>query len=107
MDLVDLLITLNFVIVATLLIAAFSLLVYLLAYYFRSRSARGAAWLLTSVFAVYLGDLILFFVESPASAERWLRGQWLGIAVAPAAYAHLTDALLERTGSLSAARRWA
>lgn len=107
MDLLDVLITLNFVIVVALLIAAFSLLVYLLAYYFRSRSARGAAWLLASVFAVYLGDLILFFAESPASAERWLRGQWLGIAVAPAAYAHLTDALLERTGSLSTARRWA
>jgi len=107
MDPLGLLIQINFVIVAALLIAAFSLLVYLLAYYFQSRSARGAAWLLASVFIVYLGDLVLFFVEDPRSAERWLRLQWLGIAIAPAAYAHLTDALLERTGSLSPWRRWA
>ncbi|MCS7251196.1 MAG: hypothetical protein NZ572_01945 [Thermoflexus sp.] len=107
MDLLGLLIQINFVIVAALLIAAFSLLIYLLTYYFRSRSARGAAWLLVSVFTVYLGDLILFFVEDPGAAERWLRLQWLGIAIAPAAYVHLTDALLERTGSFSPWRRWA
>lgn len=107
MDPLDLLIQINFVIVAALLIASFSLLVYLLAYYFRSRSARGAAWLLVSVFVVYLGDLVLFFVSDPRSAERWLRLQWLGIAITPAAYAHLTDALLERTGSFSSWRRWA
>ncbi|MCS7350180.1 histidine kinase N-terminal 7TM domain-containing protein [Thermoflexus sp.] len=107
MDPLELLIQINFVIVAALLIAAFSLLIYLLTYYFRSRSARGAAWLLASVFTVYLGDLILFFIEDPHSAERWLRLQWLGIAITPAAYAHLTDALLERTGSFSPWRRWA
>jgi len=107
MDPLELLLQINFVIVASLLIASFSLLIYLLAYYFRSRSARGAAWLLASVIAVYLGDLVLFFVGDPHSAERWLRLQWLGIAIAPAAYAHLTDALLERTGSFSPWRRWA
>ncbi len=107
MDPLELLIQANFVIVAALLIAAFSLLIYLLAYYFRSRSARGAAWLLVSVLTVYLGDMVLFFVGDPRSAERWLRLQWLGIALAPAAYAHLTDALLERTGSFSPWRRWA
>lgn len=106
-DPLDLIIQINFVIVAALLIAAFSLLVYLLAYYFQSRSARGAAWLLASVSIVYLGDLVLFFVADPRSAEPWLRLQWLGIAIAPAAYAHLTDALLERTGSFSPWRRWA
>jgi len=106
-DLLDLIIQINFVIVAALLIAAFSLLVYLLAYYFQSRSARGAAWLLASVSIVYLGDLVLFFVADPRSAEPCLRLQWLGIAIAPAAYAHLTDALLERTGSFSPWRRWA
>ncbi len=107
MDLLDTLIQINFVIVAALLIAAFSLLAYLFAYYFRSRSARGTAWLLFSVFTVYLGDLVLFFVGDPRAAEPWLRLQWLGIALAPAAYAHLTDALLERTGSFSRGRRWA
>lgn len=107
MDPLGLLLSINFVIVSALLIAAFSLLAYLLTYSFRSRSARGAAWLLVSVLAVYLGDLILFFVEDPRAAERWLRLQWLGIAIAPAAYAHLTDALLERTGSFSPWRRWA
>lgn len=107
MEPLELLIQINFIIVAALLIASFSLLVYLLAYYFRSRSARGAAWLLISVFTVYLGDLVLFFVGDPRAAEPWLRLQWLGIAIAPAAYAHLTDALLERTGSFSPWRRWA
>jgi archaellum component FlaG (FlaF/FlaG flagellin family) len=68
-DPLDLIIQINFVIVAALLIAAFSLLVYLLAYYFQSRSARGAAWLLASVSIVYLGDLVLFFVADPRSAE--------------------------------------
>ncbi len=107
MDPLEALIQINFIIVAALLIAAFSLLAYLLAYYFRSRGARGAAWLLFSVFTVYLGDLVLFFVGDPRAAERWLRLQWVGIALAPAAYAHLTDALLERTGSFSRRRRWA
>jgi hypothetical protein len=51
------------------------------------------------VMLVYLGDLLLFSVPNMAAAERWLRFQWIGIAFAPAAYLHFSDALLQTTNA--------
>ena len=45
------------------------------------------------------------FSPDLASAEIWLRGQWLGIAYAPAAYVHVSHTLLTLTGLTSRGRR--
>jgi hypothetical protein len=56
---------------------------------------------------VYLCDAILALVEVRPAAEWWLRVQWVGIACIPAAYLHLSDALLATTGLERPRGRWA
>ncbi|MGQ9681159.1 MAG: histidine kinase N-terminal 7TM domain-containing protein [Anaerolineae bacterium] len=86
-------------------IVAFSLLAYILSHNWRSPVARAYAALLSFVLIVYAGDIILANVDALASAETWLRLQWLGIAFVPAAYLHLSDGLLCTTGAYSRWRR--
>jgi hypothetical protein len=40
----------------------------------------------------------LYAVETPLAAERWLKFQWIGIALVPAAYIQFSDAVLRTTG---------
>lgn len=84
-------------------IVAFSLLAYIASHNLRSSVARAFCNLLTFVFIVYAGDVILANVETLAAAAPWLRLQWLGIAFVPAAYLHLSESLLRTTGSFP---RW-
>ncbi|MBN1889670.1 MAG: hypothetical protein JW850_16865 [Thermoflexales bacterium] len=103
-NLVDILALLNLILSAAIVITSFSLLAYILIYNLRSSVARAFCALLACVMLVYLGDLLLFSVPDLAVAERWLRFQWLGIAFAPAAYLHFSDALLHTTNARSAWR---
>ncbi len=98
---VDVLALLNLILSSAIVITSFSLLAYILIYNLRSSVARAFCALLACVMVVYLGDLLLFSVTDLPSAERWLRFQWLGIAFAPAAYLHFSDALLRTTNARS------
>jgi hypothetical protein len=86
-------------------IVAFSLLLYNLTYNRGERVIRASAVLLACVTIIYVGDVFVALTPSTISAEFWLRVQWLGMAVAPAALFHLSDALLSTTGLVSRGRR--
>ena len=104
-EIVDTLALINLILSAAIVITSFSLLAYILVYNLRSSVARAFSALLACVLIVYFGDLILFMATQPASAERWLRFQWVGIAFVPAAYLHFSDALLRTTNVHSRWRR--
>ncbi len=92
------LVLVNQVLSATVVLTSFSLLLYLLMHNFRSRVARAFCALLVFVLFVYAGDIVLYAVETPLAAERWLKFQWIGIAFVPAAYLQFSDAVLRTTG---------
>ena len=93
----------NQVLAATVVLTAFSLLIYLLTHNFRSPVARAFCALLSSVLIVYAGDVVLY-EASVSSVERWLKFQWIGIALAPAAYLHFSAAVLRTTNLRSRTR---
>ena len=96
-NLVNILIFLNVALSSVLVILAFSLLAYTLTYNFLNAVARRFAFLLACVAITYASDVALNRVVSPASANRWLRFQWVGIAMLPAAYYLFSLALLHAT----------
>jgi hypothetical protein len=87
----------NVALSSIVVILAFSLLAYTLTYNFRSKVARWFAFLLFCVALVYSGDVALDRVVSAESAGRWLRLQWLGIALLPAASYQFSAAVLQAT----------
>ena len=54
---------------------------------------------------VSMGDAVMYRVIDPVWIERWLRLQWLGIALVPAAYLHFSDEVLRTTNSFSRSRQ--
>jgi hypothetical protein len=87
----------NQVLSATIVLTSFSLLIYILTHNFRSAVARAFCALLAFTLIVYVGDVVLYEVETESAAVRWLKFQWIGIALVPAAYLHFSDALLRTT----------
>lgn len=102
-------IILNFVNVlasSVLVILTFSLLAYTLTYNFRNPVARRFALLLAFLMIVFATDVALDSVSSAASANRWLRLQWLGIAMTPAAAYIFSLSVLATTNYRIRRRRW-
>lgn len=95
----------NLILSSAIVITAFSLLGYMLTHNLRSRVAQTFGILLACVSVVYAGDVVIPRVQSYHAAITWLRVQWLGIAMVPAAYLHFSDALLRTTRQLSRKRR--
>ncbi len=97
----------NEAITATAVIIAASLLLYNLSHGIVDRVVRSSSVVLGCVTAAYIGDVFVALGSgNPFShVEAWLRFQWIGIAFAPAALFHLSDALLETTGLASRGRR--
>jgi hypothetical protein len=95
----------NLILSSTIVITAFSLLVYIFAHNFRSAVARSFCALVTFVIVVYAGDVVLSKAETLEAAVFWLKFQWIGIAFVPAAYLHFSDALLRTTNATSRLRR--
>lgn len=86
-------------------ITAFSLLFYTLTFNLRERSARTLALLLGCLAIVYATDVLAGTAVLDSEKALWLQVQWLGISFVPAAYMHLSDALLAATGRPSRGRR--
>ncbi|MFC1960899.1 histidine kinase N-terminal 7TM domain-containing protein [Chloroflexota bacterium] len=95
----------NETLTAIIAIVAASVLLYNLSRNLRSRVARASSVLLACVTIVSMIDVIISLEPSTLSLRSWLRVQWVGIAFAPAAMFHLSDALLATTGLVSRGRR--
>ena len=97
---------LNLILSVANLILAFSLVVYILTHNLLSSVARSFGTLMIFVSVVYGSDIILMNRElSHDVITAWLKFQWLGIALVPAAYLHFSDALLRTTNASSPRRR--
>jgi hypothetical protein len=96
---------LNRILVAGIAITAFSLLLYALTFSLRERVARVFALILACVVLITVADGLASTARDLSEAEIWLRFQWVGTALLPAAYLHFSDALLASTGRPSRGRR--
>src|SRR5258705_6944381 len=96
---------LNEALTAATVIVATSMLLYNLMHSLRDPVVRASSVLLSCVSITYIGDVFVSLSKTPQSTELWLRFQWIGIAFAPAALFHLSDALLATTGLISRGRR--
>lgn len=90
---------------AIIVIVGASMLLYNLSRNQRSRVVRASSVLLACVTIVSLIDVFVSLSPTLLSLRNWLRVQWVGIAFAPAAMFHLSDALLATTGLVSRGRR--
>lgn len=95
----------NLILSSAIVLVAFSLLGYILTRSLRSEVAQTFSILLVCVLAVFACDIIAPRVEAHQAAELWLRAQWIGIALVPAAYLHFSDAVLRTTRHFSMRRR--
>jgi hypothetical protein len=97
--------TLNDLLTAGIAVTAFSLLIYALSFNLRDRVARSFALIMLCVVIVYVAESFGSVSVSAEQLTTWLQLQWLGIIFLPAAYLHISDALLETTGRPSRGRR--
>jgi hypothetical protein len=97
--------TLNQILTAGIAITAFSLLIYALTFNLRDRVARSFAIIMASVVVIFTAEAIQSSVRTLDLVELFLRLQWIGIVFLPAAYMHLSDALLVTAGRPSRGRR--
>jgi len=95
----------NETLAAAIAIVSVSLLLYTLTRNVQDRVARASAVLLGAVTVTYVCDVLLSLRPVESAIIPLLRTQWLGIALAPAALVHLSDALLDTTGLPSRGRR--
>jgi hypothetical protein len=97
--------TLNQILTAGIAITAFSLFLYSLSFNLRDRVARSFAIILLCVVVVFTTEALQNRSATNWGAEALLRLQWIGIVYLPAAYLHLSDALLVTAGRPSRGRR--
>ena len=96
---------LNETLTATVVIFSVSILLYNLSRHSQSRVTRASSVVLLCVTLTYLGDVFVSLDPGQRYLDVWLRFQWIGISIVPAALFHLSDALLATTGRPSRGRR--
>jgi hypothetical protein len=101
----DTLALINDVLQAAIVIFGVAVVLYNLRHVVRDRVTRAFNSLLLFVVIVYFSELMATRAAAPLSSEQWLRLEWIGIAMVPAALFHLADALLVTTGDISKGRR--
>src|SRR5258708_22582013 len=97
--------TLNQILTAGIAITAFSLFLYSLSFKLRDRVARSFAIILLCILVVFTTDALQNQTIPNWGIDILLRAQWLGIVFRPAAYLHLSDAVLVTAGRPSRGRR--
>ncbi len=97
--------TLNQILTAGIAITAFSLFLYALSFNLRDRVARSFAIILLCVVIVFTAEALQDKSITIRTTDLLLRLQWFGIVFLPAAYLHLSDALLVTAGRPSRGRR--
>jgi hypothetical protein len=96
---------LNRIVVTGILVTAFALIIYIGLYNRNSPIARRFAMVLACVIGAFLGDLLTQVALT--GTDTWLRFQWIGIALIPAASLALSDTLLRATGDAQPLRQLA
>src|SRR3972149_6390913 len=97
--------TINDILTAGIAITAFSLFLYALSFNLRDRVARSFAIILLCVVVVFTAEALQDKSLSIEGIDLLLRLQWFGIVFLPAAYLHLSDAVLVTAGRPSRGRR--
>lgn len=97
--------TLNQILTAGIAITAFSLFLYALSFNLRDRVARSFAIILLCVVIVFTTEALQDDTVPNWGLEVLLRLQWFGLVFLPAAYLHLSDAVLVTAGRPSRGRR--
>lgn len=97
--------TINQILTAGISITAFSLFLYALSFNLRDRVARSFAIILLCVVVVFTTEALQNKDVPTWGINLLLRLQWIGIVFLPAAYLHLSDALLVTAGRPSRGRR--
>jgi len=97
--------TLNQILTAGIAITAFSLFLYALSFNLRDRVARSFAIILLCVVIIFTTEALQDNTVSIQTHDMLLRLQWFGLVFLPAAYLHLSDALLVTAGRPSRGRR--
>jgi len=97
--------TINEILAASIVILAFSMLLYNLTRDLHNRVARTSGAVLACVTIPYVCDVFLSLQPDLEVSLVVARLQWVGIAFIPAALFHLSDALLATTGLPSRGRR--
>jgi GAF domain-containing protein len=97
--------TLNQILTAGIAITAFSLFLYALSFNLRDRVARSFAIILLCVVVVFTTEALQNETVPLWGIDLLLRLQWIGIVFLPAAYLHLSDAVLVTAGRPSRGRR--
>lgn len=97
--------TVNQILTAGIAITAFSLFLYALSFNLRDRVARSFALILLCVVVVFTTEAFQNKDVPEWGIDLLLRLQWIGIVFLPAAYLHLSDALLVTAGRPSRGRR--
>ncbi|MCB0117846.1 MAG: hypothetical protein KDD72_02365 [Anaerolineales bacterium] len=97
--------TINQILTAGIAITAFSLFLYSLSFNLRDRVARSFAIILLCVVIVFTSEALQDKTVSIQTLDLLMRLQWFGLAFLPAAYLHLSDALLVTAGRPSRGRR--
>ena len=95
----------NDVLQAAIVIFGSAVALFNLRHFIRDRVTRAFTNLVFFVVIVYLTELMATRTNITVSSEPWLRLEWVGIAMVPAAQYHLSDALLATTGHVSHRRR--
>ena len=95
----------NEILTAGVAITAFSLFLYALTFNLRNRVARSFAVILLCVVVVFTAEAMQNETVPDWGLELLLQIQWFGIVFLPAAYLHLSDALLVTAGRPSRGRR--
>ncbi len=86
-------------------INAFSLLLYASYFNLKDKVARTFVIILFCLVIIYSAEAIGSTFSRSDEIEFWLRVEWIGILILPAAYFHFSDALLTITGKPSRGRR--
>ena len=102
----DFLALLNDILEAIIVIFGSAVVLYNLGRSLKDPVMRAFCALIFFVVIAYLAELMVSRTIVSASVEGFLRFQWLGIALVPAAQFHLSDALLSTTGALPIRRRY-
>ncbi|GIK10682.1 MAG: hypothetical protein PGMFKBFP_03351 [Anaerolineales bacterium] len=97
--------TVNQILTAGIAITAFSLFLYALSFNLRDRVARSFAIILLGVVVVFATDALQTDTVPLWGIDLLLRLQWIGLVFLPAAYLHLSDAVLVTAGRPSRGRR--
>ncbi len=95
---IEFLALLNDVLQAVIVIFGTAVVLYHLSRAARSAIIRPFTGLIGFVVIVYLAELLVSRILNPQSAHSWLRLEWIGITLVPAAQFHLSYALLATTG---------